>query len=447
MTNDKILSVINKYSMLSEGDTVVVGVSGGADSMCLLHFFNKISSNLGLNIICAHVHHGIRGEEADRDESFVRDFCNKNRIVFRCAHYNVPEIVKTTGESEELCGRRLRYDFFSSFGESIKIATAHNLNDSAETFLFNLARGTGLKGLTGIPPVRGNIIRPLIECSRQEIEEYLEDNGVDYITDSTNLSDDYSRNKIRHNILPVLAEINPSFYSVFLRCTDSLSKDEDYLNKIVNDIFSELNNCGRFSVQEIAALDESVKKRLLIKIAEYYGAKNISYSHTELLCGILLKGGAVMLCGGVTVCSDCKMLYKKEEPTEEIFISEKYRNDSDFYVFPRCKLRIEPIDKCDIKTYNNKIKDFMNLADADKLAGSVFRSRLPGDRFKYPNAEHSKSLKNLFKEKNITPSKRFGIPMLANENNILWINGVGVSDFAKVTEETDKIVRIVISEQ
>ena len=157
---DKILSVIEKHRMLSCGDTVVVAVSGGADSMCLLHFFNKFSSKMQLNIICAHVNHSIRGAEADSDEEFVRNFCEEHKINAVFAHYNVPELAKENGESEEQCGRRLRYEFFASIADNAKIATAHNLNDSAETFIFNFTRGTGLKGLTGIPPVRKPKYKP-----------------------------------------------------------------------------------------------------------------------------------------------------------------------------------------------------------------------------------------------------------------------------------------------
>lgn len=447
MTNNKILSVIQKYSMLSHGDTVVIGVSGGADSMCLLHFFNEISSKFGLNIICAHVNHGIRGTEADRDEAFVRDFCRKNSIGFCSVCYNVPEIASTTGESEELCGRRLRYEFFSSIAENAKIATAHNLNDCAETFLFNLTRGTGLKGLTGIPPVRGNIIRPLIECTRAEIESYLEENGVSYVTDSTNLDDEYSRNKIRHKVLPVLTELNPSFPAVLLRCMSSLNNDEEFLEKNADAAFRKMNKNETFSVSGIILLDEAIRNRVLIKIADAFGARDISYRHVELLNELLLKSGAVMLPGDVTIVSDGTGLYKKKEEISDVSILEKYKKEKSIYQFPSCRLKIEAIDKSDINIYNNSQLPFLNYADADALENAVFRSRLPGDRFRFPNAEHSKSLKNLFKEKNISPADRFGIPMLADENNILWINGVGVSEFAKVTVKTKNIVKIIVAKQ
>lgn len=439
---DKILSVIEKHRMLSCGDTVVVAVSGGADSMCLLHFFNKFSSKMQLNIICAHVNHSIRGPEADFDEEYVRKFCEENKINAVFARYNVPEIAKENGESEEQCGRRLRYEFFSSIADNAKIATAHNLNDSAETFIFNFTRGTGLKGLTGIPPVRDNIIRPLSECTREEIEMYLSDEGVSYVTDSTNLSDEYTRNKIRHNILPVLNEINPGFFSVFSNCISVLSDSERYIEEKTAEAFIKTEKNTKFSVDEIVLLDKVLKDRLIIKIAEFFGASDISFRHVEIINSFLTEGGALMLSDKVTIVSDGKFLYKADEKLPEISINEKYDKSKSVYIFPGCTLAVETVDKNIIKNYNSKQLCLNGYADSDKLEYSYFRTRKDGDRFRYKNAMHSKSLKNLFKENNISISDRWGIPMLADNEHILWIDGVGISEYAAVDEKTENIVKI-----
>lgn len=439
---DKILSVIDKHRMLSCGDTVVVAVSGGADSMCLLHFFNKISSRMQLNIICAHVNHSIRGTEADSDEEFVRSFCNKNNIRAVFARYNVPELAKENGESEEQCGRRLRYAFFSSVAENAKIATAHNLNDSAETFLFNFTRGTGLKGLTGIPAVRDNIIRPLCECTREEIERYLNDEGIAYVTDSTNLSDEYSRNKIRHNVLPVLNEINPGFFSVFANCISVLSDSEKYIEEKTEEAFIKTKKYTKFSVDDIIQLDNVIRDRLIIKIAEHFGASDVSFRHVEIISSFLSAGGALMLSEDVTIVSDGKYLYKTEKKLPEVCINEKFDMSRTVYDFPGCTLTVETVDKNIIKNYNISQLCLSGYADSDKLVNSFFRTRKSGDRFRYANAEHSKSLKNLFKEKGISISDRWGIPMLADDEHIFWIDGVGVSAYAAVNKKTENIVRI-----
>lgn len=443
---DKIFSLIEKHSMVSSGDTVILAVSGGADSMCLLHFFNKYSRKMDINIIVAHVNHGIRGDEAKRDEDFVLNFCKKNSIEVEVAHFDVPKISKETGESEELCGRRLRYEFFDSINPFAKIATAHNLNDSMETFIFNLSRGTGLKGLTGIPVVRGKIIRPISQCTRNEIEEYLTEENVDYITDSTNLSDDYSRNKIRHKIIPVLNELNPSFSSVFSSCLSTLSSSENYLSSVTENEFDRLNDNGRFSVCNLMKLDDIIKKRVVIKICEYFGCKDVSYKYVEIILSFLKKGGAVMLSENITVASDGEYLYKLKRKDKQIYVFTPVEKNVNVYNFDRCDVIIDTVDKNEISNYNIKKLHLLGYADGDKISNAVLRSRIDGDRFKFPNSQHSKSLKNLYKEKNITSDARNGIPMLANDDNILWIFGVGTSDYAKITDKTVNIVKISVSD-
>ncbi len=441
----KILSVIEKHRMISDGDTVIVAVSGGADSMCLLHFFNSISSKKNLNIICAHVNHGIRGDEALRDENFVRSYCENNSIRFECTHFDVPATASETGESEEQAGRRLRYEFFSTLSDDAKIATAHNLNDCAETFIFNLARGTGLKGLTGIPAVRDNIIRPLIECTRDEIEDYLEFYNITYVTDSTNFNDYYSRNRIRHNIIPVLNEINPSFFSVFGNCTDVLSETEKYISEKTEKAFREAEYNGKFSISYIISLENIIKNRLLKLIAENYGAYDVSAKHIELLGELLYKNGAVMLHGEVTVASDGVYLFRTEKQKDDVKICEPYSQDKTQYVFPGCIIEVTSVDKNEINNYNSKRLSAMGYADADKLSNAVFRSRCDGDRFRYPHSEHSKSLKNLFREKGITPEERWGIPFLADNEKILFIHGIGVSEYAAIKPESHRFVKIAVT--
>ncbi|MCR4924709.1 MAG: tRNA lysidine(34) synthetase TilS, partial [Clostridiales bacterium] len=172
MIEEKALNTIKKYDLLEYGDTVILGVSGGADSMALAYFMNSLKEEYGLKLIIAHINHCIRGAEADSDEEFVKNQAEKLGIEFRSLRADVPSIAKLNSEGTEECGRRIRYEFFNSISGNAKIATAHNLNDKMETFFLNLARGTSLKGLCSIPVKRDNIIRPLIDCSRREIEEY-----------------------------------------------------------------------------------------------------------------------------------------------------------------------------------------------------------------------------------------------------------------------------------
>lgn len=442
---DKIISVINRYDMVAPGDTVIIAVSGGADSMCLLSFFNEYSRKKKFNIIAAHVNHGIRGKEAERDENFVKKFCMEKKINLRIAHFNVPETAKETGESEELCGRRLRYSFFNSIADNAKIATAHNLNDSMETFLFNFSRGTGLKGLTGIPAVRENIIRPLIECTREEIEMYLKICGVSYVTDSTNLCDEYSRNKIRHNIIPVLFSLNPSFASVFGNCISSLRSDEQFLELQTEKAFNRAKNGDEFSAEIIASLDVAVRGRVLLKIARYYGGRDAEFRHIELLNEILNKSGAVNLPGNVTVESSNGYLRKKLISAEKQTVNDisiKFELNQNIYSINEFEINFQSVDKTAINLYNIKKLSLLGYIDADKLKNSVFRFRKDGDRYKYPFSSHSKTLKNLFREHNISSEARNNILILADSENILWIDGIGTSDYAKVTNKSENIIKI-----
>ena len=213
---DNIRSALAEYKMIEKGDTVVAALSGGADSVSLLHALTELSGELGITVSACHVNHHLRGAESDADMHFCEEFCRRLGVELRVLEADVASM-QQKHESLEECARRVRYDFFAEVSDGKKLATAHNSNDCAETVLLNLMRGTGLKGLCGVPPVRGNIIRPLIFCTREEVEEYCQSRGLSWVTDKTNLSTDYTRNKIRHIILPEMLKINGSLFSTMNR--------------------------------------------------------------------------------------------------------------------------------------------------------------------------------------------------------------------------------------
>ena len=193
----KVRKYMEQFNMAEKGESVIVGVSGGADSVCLYKILLELKNYFDIDIIAVHIHHGIRGDEADRDMNFVENMCKNDGVKFKCYKYNVPEYAKANGLSEEEAGRMLRYKAFDevakeliSNGRSVKIAVAHNRNDSAETFIHNLCRGSGLKGLAGIPYKNGSIIRPVLCLTREEIERYLSEHKIEHIDDSTNFTED-----------------------------------------------------------------------------------------------------------------------------------------------------------------------------------------------------------------------------------------------------------------
>ena len=219
-------------TLISEGDRVLVAFSGGADSVALLMLLHKVKEKLGIEVCAAHLNHGIRGSEADRDEEFCRELCRKNGIIFTAGHVDVPSECKKTGEGLEECARRLRYAFLEETASELscnKIATAHHADDNIETVLLHMIRGCGLNGLSGIPQKRGNIVRPLLSFRKKELTDALSDLCQDFVYDSTNSEDDASRNLLRHTVLPQIYRLNSGADAVFMRMCRSVSEDNAYL--------------------------------------------------------------------------------------------------------------------------------------------------------------------------------------------------------------------------
>src|SRR5699024_2969941 len=231
---NKVGSYICENDMLKMGDRIVIGVSGGADSVCLFYVFLDLVKKYNLELFVVHVNHGIRGQEADKDEAFVKSLCKEHRVSFISVKKDVPKIAKLEGLSEEEAGRNVRYEaFYQCYLENAcnKIAVAHNKNDNAETILFHLFRGSGIKGLSGIPPKRDSIIRPLLCVEREEIERYLEKKKIPYIIDRSNLEEDYTRNKIRHKVLSYAKdEINYGAVANITNSAAMLTEIQDFLN-------------------------------------------------------------------------------------------------------------------------------------------------------------------------------------------------------------------------
>lgn len=227
---DNVRKAVSDYGMIEAGDSVTVALSGGADSVSLLYTLRELKDELGFSLSACHINHNLRGAESDRDQRFAESLCKKLSVPVSVFSVDVKGTVRKHQSVEERA-RELRYEIFERLAReaNAKIATAHNANDNAETVLLNLLRGTGLKGLCGIPPVRDYIIRPLIYTPRTAIEAFCAENGIEYVTDRTNLSTDYTRNKIRLDILPRLAEINPSLIDGIARMTGNLNEDSLYL--------------------------------------------------------------------------------------------------------------------------------------------------------------------------------------------------------------------------
>lgn len=297
---DKVRSAISGCGMIPEsGGRVCVALSGGADSVSLLIVLNELREELHTELFACHLNHGLRGEESDRDERFCRELCEKLGVPICSRKINVSELMRKH-ESVEQAARRERYVFFEEalarFGADM-LATAHNANDNAETVLLNLARGTGLKGLCGIPPVRSfgagsfRVIRPLIFCERAEIEEFLNERGQGCVTDATNLSEDYTRNKIRRRIVPELSEINPSVVAVIGRMTRNLRADSVFLDSLAEKALAAAREGRGWNAAELAGLPDPIKARAVRQILTAGGIEP-SALRIETAMGLLEKRSA-----------------------------------------------------------------------------------------------------------------------------------------------------------
>ena len=259
--------------MTENAEKIAVALSGGADSVSLLRALRSLSKELGISVFACHLNHGLRGADSDADEQFCINLCEELQIPLKTKRVNIADL-REKHESVEEAARRVRYGFFCEFletlGENAVLATAHTASDNAETVLFNLTRGTGADGLCGIPPTRkmGNfrVIRPLIYCTRADVEEYLGGLGQDYVTDKTNLSDEYSRNRIRLNVLPELQKINPSVVETIGRMTKNLRQDNAFLDNLAEKALRETRVNQGWNASALAKLPEPIKARAMRKI-------------------------------------------------------------------------------------------------------------------------------------------------------------------------------------
>ena len=301
-----------RFGLLETGDSVIAALSGGADSVALLHFLYSIKEQYDLTLYAAHLHHGIRGEEAQRDEDFCKILCEKYNIPLFCRHRDIPALARERGISEELCGRQERYAFFEELAEryNAKIALAHTASDNVETLLFNLSRGASLNGACAIVQKRGNIIRPLLSCTRAEIEAYCDAHQLTYMTDSTNLSDDYTRNRIRHHVVPVLRELNPDLEGAMLRFSRDASEVSAYLTRQAEKALADAQTDYGCRAESLLGCDIAVRKAVLILLIKKY---NIMPTHqrVDLLLEILQNGGAVELDKSHTFVCDRGLLRMK----------------------------------------------------------------------------------------------------------------------------------------
>lgn len=428
-----------RFDMFGGAETVFAALSGGADSVCLTLALKELSAEYGFKLKAVHVNHLLRGEESDRDENFCRELCAEQDIPLTVFRADAAAYAGEHKMSLEAGARKLRYGFFDSVcDEKTRIAAAHTLSDSAETVIFNLCRGTGLKGLCGIPPVRDKIIRPLIYCKREDIISFLSEKGQGFVTDSSNLSDDYSRNKIRHNVIPVLEELNSGFFESIKRLTESLSEDERYLSE----------QAERLADDDLRSTATPIRRRVIRTKLRNAG---IEPSGEKILAAekCILKGnGKTGLSGEIYAVSKNGRMKIERIPQSRI-------------IFPETAVKIgeNPFlcDKTVIISVNNgennagtaSVNNLLtkNVLDCDKIQGELYlRNRRDGDSFVRAGRSFTSSLKKLMNE-SIPLGDRDFIPIITDEKGIVWAERFGVADRVKADACTKRSITIKVKEK
>ncbi len=452
----KVISYIEKNKILQDGDSVLLGVSGGADSVCMLHVLYSLREKYHLKLYVVHVNHGIRGSEAKRDADFVEQMAENLQIPFRVVTANIPEMAKEQKLSEEEAGRIFRYNTFEQVANEVganKIAVAHNLNDNSETVLFNLFRGSRLKGLRGISPMRGQIIRPLLCCSRNEIEQYLKENNLSYCTDSTNKETDYSRNRIRLKLMPYIKEnINQKAEYNIVNAAENLSQVYEY-------IYGEAQKAYRIHVKDNVLLNSAEDLNVVILqevvrmwILENTGRlKDIKANHVNIVIGLLsnqvskkseLPYGLKL----IKTYEGVKVLLENNEGKD----SNGQTIIEDGKIFNTEKITVtvenESFDKSNIPDLL-----YTKWLDYDKIKGLTLRKRLPGDYIEISGSESGRSvkkkLKKYFIDNKIPQEERNNIWLLADGNHVVWIVGYRISEMCKVTDSTKRIIKITYNKE
>ncbi len=464
------LNFIQKYHMAEQGDGVIAGLSGGADSVCLLRILRCLRQELGIELRAVHVHHGLRGSEADRDAAFSEELCKELDIPFKTVRINAAEEAREAGISVEEAGRRARYRILEAEAllwekdmpgrnhAPCRYTGHHGRRSSAETILHNLFRGSGLKGLSGIPPVRGRIIRPILWAQRREILDWLRAHGYPYVEDSTNSGTDYTRNLIRNELLPVItSRINGQAVQNILRAGEHICEADRYLEKTAGEwvrqhaVAAAAGNAGTensnetavFMAAELLKEDRIIRRYAVRIILRELGCplKDITARHIDSVLELLGKGTGkeVNLPYGMTAGIEYgRLIFSRGKEAYAMPDSiagpersgERAAARLDFQVFPRQNQQEIPKNQYTKWFDYDKIKDTLSV-----------RNRQTGDYITLASGGR-KSVKSFMIDEKIPRESRDAVLLLAEGSHVLWIVGYRISEYYKVTEQTKNILQV-----
>lgn len=451
----KFKDILAKELLVEPNSRILVAVSGGVDSISLLDAFSFLQRHMSFRIAIAHMNHQLRGEEAFRDEEFVKGLAEKYRIPFFLQRTNVKDYAKKHSMSIEEAARTLRYDFLVRAGQSFSanyIATAHNLNDQAETLLLNIIRGTGIAGLRGIASkleVHKNlfIIRPFLSFSRQEIEQYANDQGLQWIEDSSNFLLEYTRNKIRHKLIPFIAqELNPQVVSNLGKLAtiaqNSYNVIVRYLKKIVDNIVVARNrNEIEFDLENFKFFDDSLFPEIIQFIANNYFQTTFNFKQIENIQNLVYAetGKFISISKDIFVYKNRQKLYfirkDKSKTEKEVVRLPKIGH----IIWKNYFVEFEEVGKSEFVATPDPNVEFF---DYDKIGDEIIiRTWEEGDRFVPLGMKKSKKLSDFFIDEKVPLHKKANVPIFVSRDHIFWVGGIRISDKFKVTKNTKRILK------
>ncbi len=447
---NKVLKYIKKHNLLSKNDSVICAVSGGADSVCMLEILKELKEEFSLKLYVAHVNHQLRGAESDRDELFARNLAEKSGVPFYCKKIDVKAMAITNKLSCEEAGRIVRYDFFKELKCTLnanKIATAHNKNDNVETALMRIMRGTDIKGLSGIP-MRNNldVIRPILCLQRFEIEEYLTGKGIGFVTDSTNLEDKFSRNKVRHNLVPVIEEqFNENFINVMSANIELFSEANSYIEKNVNSVYDAIVAKDDYMYSFCASLllreDIYIVKRIIKKTVFELAGINISNE----LCNLIYSG--LVNNNSVTISKNLSFYVKYERA---FFVKKRdvrnllYRITSPGVCsIPEISAFLEIAEGQGTVDFSDKNTIYLNKSAL--TCDFILRCRKPGDKMLLKNCG-TKKIKDIMIDEKIPSFLRDEFPVLEYDGKIIWLCGIRDNGYLRA-KNNQKYIKISLHKE
>ncbi len=450
-TEQKVLRFIKENKLLCEGEKILAALSGGADSVFLLHFLNKYKKKFKIEIGAAHLNHLLRGKDSERDEQFCKAVCFELSVPIYVYRRNVKAYSKKNKISLEAAGRKIRYSFFEKISKEKgynKIVTAHNADDNAETVLLNLIKGTGLKGISGIPVKRKNIVRPILSLTKKEILDYLEENKFEFRVDESNLTNDFERNFIRNEIVPgIIKNLNPNLFNSVLTTSLNLQRLNLWISGIVNDVKKDV------SIKQ--------KKSVFIPITliKKYNEFIISYAVKEIIdenFSVKLESGDIK-----KLLSLIKKQAGKSEELSQNLIALKERNEiivkeklthkiSDIYkinVGSKMKLdgKVFSIDETHIsriKISKDKNTEYVSAEGLDK--DFIIRKWKPGDKFFPLGMKGTKKISDYLNDIKMNSFEKSEQLVLENCGRIIWVIGKRLDDRFKLTPKSKKVFKLCL---